>query len=207
MFYQYLPEKSEWDFGIVWGHAYSEDLVYWEHLEPALVPSPGWVDADGCFSGCCVIGEDGKPMILYTGVRLRSNHETGPLPPSDQDLGMAFIESQCAAVPADDGDDLLVKWNKLQAPFLKLPPKSEQYHLTGWRDPFIMYELDERAADHGVYKYHMLMGSGIKDKGGQLWCMVQRSWRRDGSFWDCYAKEITLMTTLGSYGSVPWWFD
>lgn len=166
MFYQYLPEKSEWDFGIVWGHAYSEDLVYWEHLEPALVPSPGWVDADGCFSGCCVIGEDGKPMILYTGVRLRSNHETGPLPPSDQDLGMAFIESQCAAVPADDGDDLLVKWNKLQAPFLKLPPKSEQYHLTGWRDPFIMYELDERAADHGVYKYHMLMGSGIKDKGG-----------------------------------------
>ena len=63
MFYQYLPEKCEWDFGIVWGHAYSEDLVYWEHLEPALVPSPGWVDADGCFSGCCVIGEDGKPMI------------------------------------------------------------------------------------------------------------------------------------------------
>ncbi len=166
MFYQYLPEKCEWDFGIVWGHAYSEDLVYWEHLEPALVPSPGWVDADGCFSGCCVIGEDGKPMILYTGVRLRSNHETGPLPPSDQDLGMAFVESQCAAVPADDGDDLLVKWDKLQVPFLKLPPKSEQYHLTGWRDPFIMYELDERAANHAEYKYHMLMGSGIKDKGG-----------------------------------------
>ena len=166
MFYQYLPEKCEWDFGIVWGHAYSEDLVHWEHLEPALVPSPGWVDADGCFSGCCVIGENGKPVILYTGVRLRSNHETGPLPPSDQDLGMVFIESQCAAVPADDDDDLLVKWNKLQVPFLKLPPKSEQYHLTGWRDPFIIYDLDVRAANHKQYKYHMLIGSGIKDKGG-----------------------------------------
>lgn len=166
MFYQYLPEKCEWDFGIVWGHAYSEDLVYWEHLEPALVPSAGWVDADGCFSGCCVIGEDGKPMILYTGVRLRSNHETGPLPPCDQDLGMAFIESQCAAVPADDDDDLLVKWNKLQVPFLKLPPKSERYHLTGWRDPFIVYDLNGQAANHEEYKYHMLIGSGIKDKGG-----------------------------------------
>ena len=166
MFYQYLPEKCEWDFGIVWGHAYSEDLVHWEHLEPALVPSPGWLDADGCFSGCCVLGENGRPVILYTGVRLRSNHETGPLPPSDQDLGMVFIESQCAAVPADDSDELLIKWDKLQVPFLKLPPKSERYCLTGWRDPFILYDLDGRVVDQDAFNYHMLIGSGIKDKGG-----------------------------------------
>jgi len=166
MFYQYLPGKCEWDFGIVWGHAYSEDLVHWEHLEPALVPSPGWVDADGCFSGCCVVGEDGRPVILYTGVRLRSNHETGPLPPGDQDLGMVFIESQCAAVPADDSDELLVQWEKVQVPFLGLPPKHSRYDLTGWRDPFIVYGLDGRAADHDAFTYHMLIGSGIKDRGG-----------------------------------------
>lgn len=81
----------------------STDLVRWEHLPPALVPTPGWVDADGCFSGCCVIDYDGRPIILYTGVRLRSNPECGPLPAAEHDLGLVWIESQCAAVPEDPG--------------------------------------------------------------------------------------------------------
>ena len=159
-FYQYLPDACEWDFGIIWGHAYSENLVHWEHLPPALVPSPDWVDADGCFSGCCVQHHDtGKPMILYTGVRLRSNHDAGNLPPPEQDLGMVWIESQCAAVPADDDDDLLIRWNKLEMPFLNLPPKG--YELTGWRDPFIFASTSKEDM-----RYKMLIGSGIKDKGG-----------------------------------------
>lgn len=134
--------------------------MHWEHLPPALVPSPDWVDADGCFSGCCVQHhETGKPMILYTGVRLRSNHEAGNLPPPDQDLGMVWIESQCAAVPADNDDDLLVHWEKLELPFLKLPPK--EYELTGWRDPFIF-----ASETNNDLPYKMLIGSGIKDKGG-----------------------------------------
>jgi sucrose-6-phosphate hydrolase SacC (GH32 family) len=169
-FYQYLPDACEWDFGIIWGHAYSEDLVHWEHLPPALVPSPGWVDADGCFSGCCVQQRDsGKPMILYTGVRLRSNHDAGALPPSDQDLGMVWIESQCAAIPSenDDNDDLLIHWDKLEIPFLNLPPKG--YDLTGWRDPFIVSLAGCGENDNGNSKdlqYTMLIGSGIKGKGG-----------------------------------------
>jgi hypothetical protein len=87
----------------VWGHAVSTDLVTWEHLPPALVPTPGWVDADGCFSGCCVVDYDGRPTILYTGVRLRSNPGCGPLPQPEHDLGLVWIESQCAAVPEDPG--------------------------------------------------------------------------------------------------------
>ena len=83
----------------MWGHAISHDLVHWQHLPPALLPTPGGRDADGCFSGCCVVDSDGTPTILYTGVRLRSNPECGPLPPVEQDLNLPFVESQLVATP------------------------------------------------------------------------------------------------------------
>jgi hypothetical protein len=57
----------------------------------------------GCFSGCATVDTDGRPVILYTGVRLRTNTTVGPLPPPDRDLHLPFIESQIAAVPADPG--------------------------------------------------------------------------------------------------------
>ena len=98
-FYQHIINGCEWDFGIVWGHAVTTDLVHWEHLPPALMPTPGGLDADGCFSGCCIIDTDGTPTILYTGVRLRSNPDCGPLPPPEHDLNLPFVESQCFAVP------------------------------------------------------------------------------------------------------------
>ncbi len=41
------------------------------------------------------------PSPLRSGVRLRSNPTCGPLPPSECDLQLPFIESQCAAVPTD----------------------------------------------------------------------------------------------------------
>lgn len=98
-FYQHIVNGCEWDFGIVWGHAVSTDLVHWQHLPPAIVPSPGGADADGCFSGCCVVDTDGTPVILYTGVRLRSNPDCGPLPSADRDLNLPFVESQLSAKP------------------------------------------------------------------------------------------------------------
>jgi sucrose-6-phosphate hydrolase SacC (GH32 family) len=98
-----VPNSSGWAFGLVWGHAVSSDLVHWEHLPPALAPSRGGRDADGCFSGCAAVDVDGTPTILYTGVRLRSNGECGPLPPANQDLHLPFIESQLMAVAEPGG--------------------------------------------------------------------------------------------------------
>lgn len=69
------------------------------------MPTPGGLDQDGCFSGCAVLRDDGTPMLMYTGVRLRSSPTCGPLPPSECDLHLPFIESQCAAYPADPGAD------------------------------------------------------------------------------------------------------
>ena len=101
--YQHIVDGCEWDFGIVWAHVASTDLVYWERLPLALEPSEGGLDADGCFSGCAVVDTDGTPTILYTGVRLRSNPLCGPLPPPGQDLNLPFVESQCVAVAKRTG--------------------------------------------------------------------------------------------------------
>ena len=59
-------------------------------LHPALLP--------------LVVSAEGTPTILYTGVRLRSSPTALPPPPPDQDAGLLWIESQCAAVPEDPGE-------------------------------------------------------------------------------------------------------
>lgn len=102
-FYQHLPSGCEWAFGLVWGHAVSDDLVTWTRLPAALKPTPASLDADGCFSGCAAIDTDGTPVLLYTGVRLRTNPAAPPLPPPDCDLQLPFIESQLLAVPTEPG--------------------------------------------------------------------------------------------------------
>jgi beta-fructofuranosidase len=69
LFYQHVPRSSEWQWGLVWGHAKSTDLVTWEHLPIALTPSADGPDRHGCFSGCAALDLDGRPSLLYTGVR------------------------------------------------------------------------------------------------------------------------------------------
>lgn len=106
MFYQYLPGTSKWDFGLLWGHAMSEDKVHWTHLPPALAPTPGGADQDGVFSGCaCIDEETGTPVLLYTGVRLRSSPTAGGMPPEECDCHQPFIESQMVARPVDPGEE------------------------------------------------------------------------------------------------------
>jgi hypothetical protein len=123
-FYQHLEQGCEWAFGLVWGHAVSSDLVHWEHLPPALAPSSGARDADGCFSGCATIDVDGTPTLLYTGVRLRSNPGCGPLPPANQDLHLPFIESQLLAVADKGGRAPLGSFEAPHPPLPSLPAPS-----------------------------------------------------------------------------------
>ncbi len=66
-FYQYVERGCSWDWGLCWGHAVSRDLATWQHLPPALAPTFGGFDGDGCFSGCATLDVDGTPTILYTG--------------------------------------------------------------------------------------------------------------------------------------------
>eukprot|EP00775_Hariotina_reticulata_P002344 gene2344-2651_t len=176
LFYQHLPEGCEWAFGLVWGHAISTDLVHWEHLPHAIVPTAKTLDADGCFSGCATIDTDGTPVLLYTGVRLRTNPDAQPLPPPECDLQLPFIESQLYATPSNQDDPLLVQWTKDPSPFIGLPPPN--MNLTGWRDPFVV----ERPCEANQHEWVVLMGAGIKEVGGAT--IVYRTQRlRDASSW------------------------
>ena len=67
LFYQYHPYDTHWG-PMHWGHAVSKDLLHWEHLPAALAPDEE-ADKDGCFSGSAIEMEDGRHLIIYTGVR------------------------------------------------------------------------------------------------------------------------------------------
>ncbi|KAG2446052.1 hypothetical protein HXX76_000654 [Chlamydomonas incerta] len=161
-----METGCQWSWGLMWGHAVSRDLVTWEHLPPALAPSFGGFDGDGCFSGCATLDENGVPTILYTGVRLRSSEVCGPLPPPECDLGTACIETQCTAY-ADPADPKLTYWTKEEIPFLALPPPNMQ--LTAWRDPFVI----GRPGQDGQAGWTVMIGAGVRDRGGTA--LVYRS--------------------------------
>lgn len=65
LFYQYFPYEPVWGT-MHWGHAISDDLVNWEHLGVALLPTKAY-DRNGAFSGSA-IEIDGKMHLYYTAV-------------------------------------------------------------------------------------------------------------------------------------------
>ncbi|WP_030946999.1 glycoside hydrolase family 32 protein [Streptomyces sp. NRRL S-646] len=62
VFHQYNPSGAT-HANMHWGHFRSPDLLSWEPLPIALSPTPGGVDADGCFSGNAV--SDGDRLVAF----------------------------------------------------------------------------------------------------------------------------------------------
>ena len=67
LFFQYYPYDTRWG-PMHWGHVKTRDFIYWEHLPAALAPDTEY-DKDGCFSGSAIELEDGRHLLMYTGVR------------------------------------------------------------------------------------------------------------------------------------------
>uniref|UniRef100_A0A7S3QUF1 beta-fructofuranosidase n=1 Tax=Dunaliella tertiolecta TaxID=3047 RepID=A0A7S3QUF1_DUNTE len=169
IFYQHLPGSAQWGFNLVWGHATSQDLVHWQLMDHAIEPTKGSVDNDGCFSGCAAVDTDGTPCLLYSAVRLRGSTAAGPLPPSECDLSLPFIETQCIVYADEPYKDLrLPNWRKSNVPLLCLPPAGLK--LAGWRDPYVVGP----PVRHPERGWTILIGSGIKEQGGTI--LVYRSW-------------------------------
>ena len=67
LFFQYYPYDTKWG-PMHWGHVKTRDFIRWERLPVALAPDSEY-DRDGCFSGGSVELEDGRQLLIYTGVR------------------------------------------------------------------------------------------------------------------------------------------
>ena len=169
MFFQYDPNAAAWG-DMHWAHAVSDDMIHWRHLPMALAPTPGWDDADGCFTGSAV-DDRGTATILYTGVKT-----TSPDRATLRDGVHNFREVLCLATSRDPQ---LRTWNKWKDPVLQ-PPADPR--LTGFRDPFLWRgsnvaemrrssaaPLQDRgsARDHGD-TWYLGVGSGVRKEGGQV---------------------------------------
>lgn len=135
MFYQYNPDGA-YHANMHWGHAISADLVHWEHLPVALVPTPATPDAEGCYSGCAV-DHNGVPTIIYSGHN-RANPGQYQLP--------------CLAT----GDDALRTLTKYAGnPIIPGPPPD--LDLIGFRDHCVWKEGNT---------WYQVIGAGIAGVGG-----------------------------------------
>ncbi|XP_059067316.1 beta-fructofuranosidase, insoluble isoenzyme 1 isoform X1 [Cryptomeria japonica] len=115
LFYQYNPKGAVWG-NIVWEHAVSKDLINWESLETAIVPSE-WYDIKGCWSGSATILTGEKPVILYTGWDNSSR------------------QVQNMAVPKNASDPYLREWIKIPQNPIMVPLPENGINVSSFRDP------------------------------------------------------------------------
>jgi beta-fructofuranosidase len=146
MFFQYNPNAAVWG-DMHWAHAVSGDMIHWRHLPVALAPTPGWDDADGCFTGSAV-NDHGTASVLYTGVK-----SCAPERATLRDGVHNFREVQCLATSADPQ---LLTWNKWKEPVIQ-PPNDA--HLAGFRDPFLWRDGET---------WFLGVGSGLFKEGGRV---------------------------------------
>jgi beta-fructofuranosidase len=146
MFFQYNPNAAVWG-DMHWAHAVSDDMIHWRHLPIALAPTPGWDDADGCFTGSAV-DDNGVATVLYTGVKT-----VAPERATLRDGVQNFREVQCLAT---SNDPQLRTWNKWKTPVIE-PPQDPR--ITGFRDPFLWRDRDT---------WYLGVASGIREEGGNV---------------------------------------
>ncbi|HSC44778.1 MAG TPA: glycoside hydrolase family 32 protein [Candidatus Acidoferrum sp.] len=147
MFFQYNPNAAVWG-DMHWAHAVSPDMIHWKHLPIGLAPTPGWDDADGCFTGSAV-NDNGTATVLYTGVKA-----CPPEVATLRDGAHNFRETQCLATSSDP---LLRTWTKFPTPVVQ-PPADPL--LTGFRDPFVWREPEGW--------WYMGVASGLRQQGGRV---------------------------------------
>lgn len=170
LFYQYYPYNTVWG-PCHWGHAVSKDLIHWEYLPAALAPDEAYDEA-GCFSGSAVTLDDGRQMLIYTGV---IRHEA-------EDGSTCDIQQQCLAF----GDGL--HYEKYEGnPVLTAEVLPEDCCVQDFRDPNI-----SRTEDGG---YRIVTCCGTPGRDARIVMFTSP----DGIHWE---KGRTLIQNNERFGKV-----
>lgn len=155
VFFQYDPDRPRWG-RMRWGHASSADLVRWDPLPIALEPDDAGPDRLGCWSGCLVSDDSGRPIAFYTGVA------------RERGVRRATI---CSATGSQD----LTTWIKGSPnPIIARQPSG--IRADRFRDPFVW--RDEAG-------WAMLVGAGTNKARGTVLIYRSddlRDWRYAGPF-------------------------
>lgn len=173
LFYQYHPYSTEWG-PMHWGHVKTKDFLHWERLPAALAPDMPY-DKNGCFSGGAVELDDGRQLLIYTGVQ---RHLTA-------DGRTAETQTQCLAV----GDGVnYEKWP--HNPVLTGADLPAGGSPVDFRDPKVWREADG--------SYRLVVGNRTADGSGAVllyrsgdgfaWSLVgpvDASHSQYGMMWEC----------------------
>lgn len=165
LFYQHFPYAPVWGT-MHWGHAVSEDLVHWEHLDIALFPTKSY-DRNGVFSGSAM-EIDGKMYLYYSAVRYLETEEEN----IHRAAGEQFETSQAMLI-SEDGYHF-DNWNgKRQIiPVLRDEAMGDAVDT---RDPKVWREDG---------KYYMILGSTFRKRTGRVLFYTSL----DGEKWE-YAAQ------------------
>lgn len=172
LFYQYHPYTTHWG-PMHWGHVKTKDFVKWERLPIAIAPDTP-EDEAGCFSGSAIELEDGRQLILYTGVSKKKM----------DDGEEVCYQQQCVAI----GDGINYEKSNLN-PVISSEMLPEGASKLDFRDPKIW--KDEKGF-HCVVANRTEDGSGAilmyQSEDGLHWNYegeIDRSRNEYGKMWEC----------------------
>lgn len=169
LFFQYHPYSTSWG-PMHWGHVKTKDFVKWDRLPVALAPDQEY-DEGGCFSGSAIELDDGRQMLVYTGVRSERQ----------EDGLIKEFQTQCVAI----GDG--INYEKYEAnPVLTQKDLPEGGSAIDFRDPKIWKEGDT---------FYIVVGNRPADGSGSILMYESKDgfhWKYDGVVAACH-NQFGLM--------------
>ena len=140
VFYQHNPSGPYWS-QIRWGHLVSDDMIHWEYVKDAVVPTKD-ICPEGVWTGGAVIGPDGTPWLAITAGTTTSTW-----------TGQNVAFAHCV----DPDDPNLTDWVIEEKLTITQPSDDSQGEREQFRDPFVWY-------DDGIY--YMIVSTSIPGAGG-----------------------------------------
>lgn len=173
LFYQYHPYSNLWG-PMHWGHVVSRDLITWERRPLIMAPDRDYDNA-GCFSGSALEMDDGRHLVMYTGV--------GKV--TEADGSVHDYQTQCIAT--GDGTDY-VKYEG--NPVLTIEDAPKGGSPVDFRDPKIWKETDGKfyavAANATPDGHSAILLFESEDAFRWKFCNVlERSSKKLGGMWEC----------------------